>query len=263
MEIMMSIFKSAPPALGSGNAISIPVPPRFEGYMAFLSTIAQGDMTYDTSKTNRDRFYSENGIQSEKIYSLPLAHSRKVVQIDDREAPDTFRKRLAESGGADGGIFEKRGMYLSVTVADCMPIWVFDNSTGKIALLHSGWKGTGILEQAVKEMMGEGSANIVAKSIHVVFGPCIGPCCYSVPAERAKYFIDNFGASSVLQIESEQGLGYYLDLRRANLSIAERLHIGSAITIDCCTSCSPILGSYRREGPDTFTRMLAIVGSED
>jgi hypothetical protein len=44
-------------------------------------------------------------------------------------------------------------------VADCLPIFVYDRRGGAFALLHSGWKGTGI-----------------------------GACCYAVDAARAEGF---------------------------------------------------------------------------
>jgi YfiH family protein len=244
------------------KAIQIPVPENFKGFLALLSTRAQGDMTYETGGINRGRLYLEHSINAGKVYSLPLSHSMRVVRIFEGESPDTFRKRLNESGGADGGILTKRGLYATVTVADCMPIWLFDNRTGNVALLHSGWKGTGILEHAIREMIEDYSEHVDARNMYAVFGPCIGPCCYNVPFERAEYFMNRFGKSSVVEAETGDGLRYYLNLRRANESLAERLSIGSITTIDHCTACSNELGSYRREGPKTFTRMLAIVGSK-
>ena len=91
-------------------------------------------------------------------------------------------------------------------------------------------------------------------SIAVILGPAIGPCCYSVSEERAAAFSAEFGENCV----ERRGGSSYIDLRSANVSIAEKSGIGHLLSIDACTSCDGRLGSFRRQGGASFTRMLAV-----
>lgn len=228
---------------------------------AVLSLRNQGDMKFDADKINpfRERFFSRLGIEAERVRPLRLLHTRRVVRASAQEGSEALRARAAALGGADGLIAGDAFPVLALTVADCMPLWLYDAATGAMGLLHSGWKGTGILEAALSGMAGEfGSA---PADLCVILGPSIGACCYTVPEERARSFAAEFGADAV-RIEQEAGgeTAYRLDLRAANIALAARLGIGRLVDIDLCTSCSPALGSFRRQGPSGFTRMLALCG---
>ena len=146
------------------------------------------------------------------------------------------------------------GLAAAVTVADCMPIWMLDRGSGAFGILHSGWRGTGILAAAVRGMAERFGSR--PSTIAVVLGPAIGPCCYSVSEERALRFAAEFGGESVLW----RGDSHFLDLRKANISMAERAGIGDLLSIEACTSCDARLGSFRRQGATSFTRMLAVCG---
>src|SRR5437667_9601065 len=54
--------------------------------------------------------------------------------------------------GVDGHATGARGLLLTVTVADCIPVYVAAPDKQVVALLHAGWRGTagGILERGVE-----------------------------------------------------------------------------------------------------------------
>src|SRR5258708_39514866 len=54
--------------------------------------------------------------------------------------------------GVDGHATGARGLLLTVTVADCIPVYLAVPEKHVVALLHSGWRGTaaGILERGVE-----------------------------------------------------------------------------------------------------------------
>jgi polyphenol oxidase len=84
--------------------------------------------------------------------------------------------------GVDGWITRSSGILLTVTVADCIPVYLVAPGRG-IALLHAGWKGTagGILGRGV-ERLGSVTKTAPGKLImHCGVGIC-GPC-YEVGAE--------------------------------------------------------------------------------
>jgi hypothetical protein len=86
---------------------------------------------------------------------------------------------------ADGHATQQPGVLLAVSLADCIPIYLFDPRHGAIALLHSGWNGTarGMLQAGVRALtreVGTAPADLVA---HCGVGICGD--CYEVGPEVA------------------------------------------------------------------------------
>ena len=71
-------------------------------------------------------------------WSRPSAPARGWIQID----------------GMDGWVTTARGVLLTVTVADCIPVYLLVPGRG-VALLHAGWRGTagGILRAGVERLL--------------------------------------------------------------------------------------------------------------
>jgi YfiH family protein len=233
--------------------VDFPGRPRGEGRepRALLSFAAAGDMRfrYDEENPVRDAFLAGLGIGGDRFLGIELAHSRNVLFVHG-EAAEWARPHSP----VDGLLVSGRDAAPAVTVADCMPIWLLDRGSGAFGVLHSGWRGTGILGRAVKglvERYGSDPGGMAA-----ILGPAIGSCCYAVPGERAAAFRAEFGDEAA----EFRGGRWFLDLRRANLLIARQLGLGELLSIENCTCCDPALGSYRRQGPHGFTRMLAACG---
>ncbi len=215
---------------------------------AFLSPRSAGDMAYRPGAGNplRDAWLSSAGFDPGSMLAVILAHSRRVECV----------RSPGELAGveSDGIVTDNPGACAVVTVADCMPIFLFDPDSGAFGVLHSGWKGTGILSTAVA-LMAERFGSRPGR-LSVCLGPAIGPCCYPVPEERARAFAAEFGDAAV----SREGGLPRLDLRAANLALAESLGIATLSAAAECTACEPRLGSYRRQGAGCFTRMAAAIG---
>jgi hypothetical protein len=215
---------------------------------AMLSTRSAGSMRFNPGVRNaiREAWLRSMGFDPARVLSLPLIHSRRVYVA-------SVPSDLADLEG-DGIITDNQDACAMLTVADCMPIFLFDPDSGAFGVLHSGWKGTGILTEACRLMATEFGTRPTRLS--VAFGPRIGVCCYPVDEERAMLFYNEFGSSAVVRLDGQPRL----DLVAANLALAENLGISSITVADACTSCDSNLGSYRREGPLEFTRMAAAIG---
>jgi YfiH family protein len=186
----------------------------------------------------------------ERVFSLRQIHSHKVL-IDDGDDP--ARISLLEGDG-----LLSRGSspcLLTVTVADCLPVYLWDSRRGGFGIIHSGWRGTGIVREAIR-IMGE-AFGTAARDLCVTIGPGIGPCCYEVSEERYNAFRAEFGEEAVRR----HGTGrFFLDLVSANLGMLREAGVATVLSVEQCTACTGELGSFRRQGPRGFTRMLAFIG---
>lgn len=190
----------------------------------------------------------ELGVAPQRLRRVTQRHTRRVL-VADSAAADT---------AADGMIAGEPEEVLCVTIADCLPIFLIPRDRRFSALLHSGWRGTGIVDDAfacLKRRFGRR-----ASAYDAVIGPGIGPCCYDVPAQRARHFRDRFGEDAA---EVTGGSGR-IDLRAANIALLWRAGVAGITVYDDCTACSPALVSFRAEraaGRDGSRRMAALLGN--
>ena len=213
------------------------------GVKALISTIDAGDLSLD-AEANRHAFFRTSGIDRLRVVGFRQTHSKEVAVV-----ADPVRTILH----ADGGIMRKGQGILTVTVADCLPIYLLDRDQGCFGIVHSGWKGTGIATRAVELMAKEYGSD--PRRVTVLIGPGIGPCCYDVPKERALDF-DGIRDDVVIRRRDR----FYIDLRAANEAMLRKAGVTDIYASSICTACNSFLGSYRRQGPASFTRMLAAIG---
>lgn len=85
--------------------------------------------------------------------------------------------------GVDGHATPAAGLLLTVTVADCIPVYLLDPRRRAVALLHSGWRGTaaGILERGLQQLL-EVTGGVAGD---IVMHCGVGICgqCYEVGSE--------------------------------------------------------------------------------
>ena len=216
---------------------------------AYLTLAGAGDMRTDA--VARRELRHSIGIGGAEVWYVTQVHSRRVLRTEESEVRSRADGEVL-LGEADGLVCGPGGPYLAVGVADCMPVYLCDPASGAYGILHSGWRGTGILETAVR-MMSDTYGTDPGRLV-VTLGPCISSNAYRVDRERAEAF-SVWGPGAVIARED----GAYLDLRAANLGIARRLGVTHVAVVDHCTVQSGELGSFRREGAD-YTGMLAIIG---
>src|SRR5438046_5721750 len=85
--------------------------------------------------------------------------------------------------GVDGHATRTPGVLLTVTVADCVPVYLIAPQKRVVALLHAGWRGTagGMLQQGVELLQRE--AFVTAPEIVMHGGVSICGSCYEVGSE--------------------------------------------------------------------------------
>ncbi|HYK83460.1 MAG TPA: polyphenol oxidase family protein [Gemmatimonadales bacterium] len=85
--------------------------------------------------------------------------------------------------GVDGHATGTPGVLLTVTVADCIPLYLSVPRKRIVALLHAGWRGTAgrILERGLEVLRGVGFARASDIVMHCGIGIC--GACYEVGSE--------------------------------------------------------------------------------
>ncbi len=219
---------------------------------AGLSLARAGDMSLARRVDGpwRRSFLDAIGAPPRRTFALHQVHSKDVLIVDSQE-PEAL-----EAIPADAMVCARPDVLLTVTVADCLPIFLVDPAHGAFGIVHSGWRGTGIVLEALR-LMGQAFGTEPGR-VTAVLGPGIGPCCYTVPRERYEKFRSDFGSRAVVLGTTPED--YRLDLRSANVDLLSRAGVADISACGDCTSCSTALGSFRRQGPQGFTRMLAFIG---
>ena len=227
---------------------------KIDDISCLISSRCCGDMIGSRTNPHRLRLFDALGMDNNAAF-LRQIHSKDVIEVNcgNVEANTAIE--------ADGLVTRDQDLKLSVTVADCLPVYLYDTLSQGFAVLHSGWKGTGIVINALdlmKEKFGTRPEAVAA-----VLGPCIQSCCYKVDAERAHIFNEDFG-----RLENEYPLGpviitredrYYLNMQAANASLLAGAGVRNIAVNEDCTFTDSRLGSFRREG-EVFTRMIAMTG---
>jgi polyphenol oxidase len=221
------------------------------GLHAGISLARSGDMSFARRQVlpGRARLLSELGVGEDRVFGTRQVHSQRVTVVDGQPPA------ACAAMEADGMITDRPEAVLSATVADCFPIFLVDVLSGAFGLVHSGWKGTGIAVEALRAMRARYGTD--PHDVAVTIGPGIGPCCYSVPEDRAAFFAGQFGAGAVVRDPDGRPR---LDLREANLALLRGAGVQRTTVVTDCTSCSTALGSFRRQGAESFTLMLACIG---
>jgi YfiH family protein len=147
------------------------------------------------------------------------------------------------AGEADALVTTEPDLCLSVAVADCVPVALVGEN--RVAMVHSGWRGTlaGVSGKAARELGGTG--------VRAYIGPSIRRCCYEVSEDLAAQFAAVFGDEVVS--------GRYLSLQDA---IAIDLEAAGVEVIDLglCSGCRPdLFYSHRMQKPVTGRNLASVV----
>lgn len=152
--------------------------------------------------------------------------------------------------GIDGHATGAPGILLTVTIADCTPVYLVDPSRGALAILHAGWRGASgrILERAVRLLAGRVGSTPADILMHC--GVSICGACYEVGSE----VFEAFGLAV-----PAAGRGA-LDVRRELVAQAESLGIGEvSVSTWCSGHDGGLFHSHRRSG-GRDGRMVAYLG---
>jgi polyphenol oxidase len=207
------------------------------------TSFSVGDKAEHVSE-NRRRFLDKLGVPANR---LAVPQQRHTATIRKVSAEGTYEQ-------CDALMTDVRSLFLSVSIADCAPIFLFDAGKKIVACVHAGWRGTeqDIVQKTVVSMHQE--YGTLPEQVFAFIGPSAGQCCYEVGEEVAKKFDSAF----VLRRNGTT----YLDIKQANREQLRSSGVpGSNIEVhqDCTICTTGIYHSYRKDR-DKSGRMMAVVG---
>lgn len=195
---------------------------------------------------NRRRFLAAIGAEEFAFASSLQVHGLEILTATEAGRYD----------GYDALITSQPGLLIGVTVADCVPILLYDPEKRVVAAVHAGWKGTtGKLVAktmaALREQFGTDP-----ESCYAYIGTCIDECSFEVGPEVADLFDPAFRRAQSGTVKS------YVDLKAANRQLL--FDMGVPATHIGVSAYSTVLNndtffSYRAEHGQTG-RMLAVIG---
>jgi copper oxidase (laccase) domain-containing protein len=151
--------------------------------------------------------------------------------------------------GIDGWITRRPGILLTVTVADCVPVYLVVPGRG-VALLHAGWRGTAgaILGRGLEGLLAATRSSLSDVVMHCGVGICGD--CYEVGSE----VMTGCGVPAL-------GAGpWHLDLRDRLVDQARKLGLMQVTTSAWCSAHDRSSFYSHRASGGTDGRMVAYIG---
>ncbi|MBF2078671.1 MAG: peptidoglycan editing factor PgeF [Synechococcales cyanobacterium T60_A2020_003] len=120
-----------------------------------------------------------------QVCRVKQVHGNTVLTPFDLQHPPTATSD-ADSvlHAADGLVTEQNQQSVWVCTADCVPVLIADDTTGQVAAVHAGWRGTAarIVPAAIACLQAQGSK---ISNLRVALGPAIAGEVYQVSSDVA------------------------------------------------------------------------------
>ena len=221
----------------------------------------ESNSSYETKKEevaeNYKKICKSLNLDYKNIIRPYQTHTANIEIVKDifLEKPSIFSKEYKE---IDGLITNKTDKVLSLTYADCIPLYFFEPEKNVIANIHSGWMGTTkkIGKIAVQKMIDEYECK--AEKIICCIGPTIRKCHFEVEKDVKNIFENAF---SYENIDKKQNNKYYIDAVEINKKMLLEAGLKQENIIDSkiCTVCNCNKMYSYRGNAKTELRNTAII----
>ena len=197
---------------------------------------------------NRERLAEEIGCRIEDFVCAVQTHSanfHKVTKEDRGRGALTMDDAIPDT---DALYTYESGIVLTSFSADCVPVLLYNEKSGVIAAVHSGWQGT------VKEVMRKLLHQLIAEekndpaAFHVRIGPALSQEKFEVDGDVHDKF-KALGYADEFIDYNEETKKYHIDNQKTVKKQCELAGIPSdRITIDpTCTYLDDRCFSYRQD----------------
>ncbi len=196
---------------------------------------------------NRDRFFKSVGIDSDQVMGAGMANGINV-KIVSASSP----KIIYET---DGLVMNNKNIFLSITIADCIPIYFYEPENRILGITHCGWRGIvdGITKNTLNKIFELGGK---AENLAVAIGPGICKDHFEIKED----VLDKFGDYPEFIIRSDNKI--LVDLKGIIKKQLGDFQIKSEKIEDNpeCTFEGDRYFSFRRDKPEAIESMIAVIG---
>lgn len=235
--------------------------------IAGISSRYYGQMKFDGNREkvlrNRQRFFTDLGIAGRgSLVRAVQVHSNRIYRVGGHDLNNNNRFwREIKIKNCDGLMTDLNQVWLAITVADCVPIFIWSGDGEIVAAVHAGWQGTlvKIAQWAVKKITRE--FDRTPRSLSAYIGPSIGPDHFEVKSNVWNSFKKQFPKE---QIFIQKAGRRFINLWQANKNQLVKAGIEEEkIEISqICTVCQQKnLFSFR--AGDSTERIMAVIGKNE
>lgn len=155
--------------------------------------------------------------------------------------------------GVDGHATVTKGILMTLTVADCIPVYLVDPKRAAGALLHAGWRGaaSGILSSGMELLASKAGSNPLDVVMHCGIGIC--GACFEVGSD----VLEAFG------LRGDFPEPWAVDVRERLTEEAEGVGIGEVSISQWCTVHDHDKFFSHRASNGAPGRMVAYLGFLD
>lgn len=172
---------------------------------------------------NRKKLSTDLQLPSEPVW-LEQVHSNKVICLDEKFID---KETIPQ---ADASFTQAKNVVCAVLTADCLPLFICNQTGLEVAVVHAGWRGlhAGIISNTVKAMVSPASELLVS------LGPAIGAQAFEVGGDVFRAFTDRNQHNESAFVASSNG-HYLCDLYQLARIELQSLGIEQITGGDYCT----------------------------
>ena len=170
-----------------------------------------------------------------KIINMNQTHSSKISEVSNKTL---YYK------STDGLLSNNINHILEISVADCLPIFVYNKKKFCIGVVHAGWKG---LKKGIISNLSQALSSYDSLSDFKIF---IGPSISQKNYEVKKDFLEYFEREYFLIIDGK----YYLDLKKIAVKQLALEGFKDIEVSKICTFENQNFHSFRRNGTEKRMR---------
>jgi YfiH family protein len=158
---------------------------------------------------NRRRFFSDLGLEEKEVAGAHQVHQQEVKVVE----------RPGQYEGFDALITNRPNVFLTITVADCIPILIYDAQKEVIGAAHAGWRGSMMEIGATTIQAMQQNYGTSPRSCFVYIGTSIDYDSFEVDNDVAMYFDQTF------KRWDEEKQKFFVDLKKFNKYYLEKMGV--------------------------------------
>lgn len=169
------------------------------------------------------------GIKEKYLIIPHQTHETKSLCVDADFLSKSKEEQAFLLEGIDALMTDLQGVCVSVSTADCVPVFLYDGEHHAVSVVHAGWRGTvaQIVSKALATMNKKYGTDV--SCVKAVIGPSISVDAFEVGDEVYQAFADaKFPMETIaMRYPASDGVGekWHLDLWSAN----RHLMLGSGV----------------------------------